>query len=335
MKLINRSTLVAVIVISGFVVANISSCKEIDLIRIAAIVTEPVANVGGSSVTANGNVIDLGTNMTNHGFCWSTGTTPTIADNTETAGKASSTGDFSLIISGLQQNTDYSLRSFIIDDEGVTYGSTLHFTTLGDIPSQWLHYDDGNNNDGIGYTSGGSFDVAIRFPKETIQDFAGGSISSIRFFPKEGDPVEYHVTIWEGNPPELMLVESVSNPIINEWTEYTLSGNYQINTNRDLWIGYWVVDSPADTYPAGADNGPAITGFGDLISSDEGETWEALSEINPPNLDYNWNLQAFVQNTKGETTILSKDVLDQKIKRSQVNGRNNHEIPQSKNHSKN
>lgn len=335
MKFIQHRTLFAAIIVSGFVAAYFGSCKKIDLIRIAAINTEPVANVSGSSATANGNVIDLGTNMTNHGFCWSKGNIPTIADNTENLGKASSTGDFSQTISGLQQNTDYSIRSFIIDDEGVAYGDTKHFTTLGNIPTQWLHYDDGTNNDGIGYTTGGSFDVAIRFPQEAIQDLNGGSISKIKFFVREGNPIEYYVTIWEGDEPELMFLELVSNPIINGWTEYTIMGGYPINTNRDLWIGYWVVDSPADTYPAGVDDGPAMTGLGDLISSDGGETWSTLSTIDPPNLDYNWNIQAYVQNSKGELNLLSGNLQGRNLKKPNVTYRNEEAIPQSKNQLKN
>ncbi len=329
-----RSTLFAMIVAASFVAIYISSCKKIDLTRIAVIDTEPVSNVEQTSANANGNIIDLGTNLTDHGFCWSRGSVPTINDSTRSGGQASNTGEFSLNISGLQQNTDYRIRSFIIDDAGVTYGDSQYFKTIGEFIAKWLHYDDGTNYDGIGYTEGGSWDVSIRYPKEDIQEYAGGNITKIKFFPMEGTITEYYVTIWEGDdPPELMLEEYVSNLNINEWTEYTLSNPYPINTNKDLWVGYWIDDQPADTYPAGVDDGPAINGFGDMFSNDGGDTWNALSLINPPDLDYNWNLQFFVENSKGIVTKVSKEVKKPKNKESNLEYMDNHVTLQSKNHS--
>jgi len=29
-------------------------------------------------------------------------------------------------------------------------------------------------------------------------------------------------------------------------------------------------------------------------------TWDPLSELDPPNLDYNWNIQVYVTNQKGQ-----------------------------------
>lgn len=335
MKIIHRSLLLALLLIFGLTLAYFSSCKKIDLKRIAVIDTETVENVTASTTIANGSVVDAGSNPTDHGFCWSEGSDPTINNNTKSAGNAINTGDFNLLISGLQHETNYNIRSYIVDDAGVTYGDTESFKTLGEIPNQWLHYDDGENFDGIGYTVGGSFDVAIRFPKEAIQEYAGGVISKIRFFPYEGAPTAYSVTVWEGDPPVLKVLEYVSNPNIGSWTEVTLPVSHPINTNEDIWIGYWVEDSPADTYPAGVDNGPAMTGFGDLISNDDGLSWAALSELDPPNLNYNWNLQAFVENTKGETAVLSRSQIELKLQKQRSSEPFTRSMIRSKKQSKN
>lgn len=291
-------------------------CKKIDLKRIAAVTTQAATNISQTTAEANGNVIDLGTNLTDHGFCWKSGTIgePTINDNKESAGNTAKTGAFSLVISGLQQNTNYQLRSYVSDEAGVTYGETLSFKTLQQIIGDWLHYDDGANADGIGYTSGGSFDVAIRFPKEDLIQYAGAGITKIKFFPREAG-IEYFVTIYEGDDPDLMLLEKVTNPTIGAWTEFNLPGVYPIDISKDLWVGYWIVNHPEGTYPAGVDDGPAVTGLGDLISSDNGETWEALSEIDPPNLDYNWNLQVYVGDIRGEVVLIQR----KHIKRSYDN----------------
>lgn len=331
-----RRILILTLIFSATIVGYISSCKKIDLTRIAVITTEPVGNVTATSATANGNIIDLGNSIIEHGFCWTTSGSPTINDYIASAGGTSSTGDFNLTISNLQQNTGYSIKSFIVDDNGVTYGNTEYFTTLQDIINDWLHYDDGINNDGIGYSAGGEFDVAIRFPKEDIQQHAGSHITKVKFFPREDLPTQYYVTIWEGdNPPELIFVELVNNPNIDGWTEHTLSVPYEINMSTDLWVGYWIVDYPPDTYPAGVDDGPAVAGKGDMISNDDGETWNAMSLIDPPSLNYNWNLQAYMQNTKGITTMLTNSSSSLQKKKENNLFRQGVMIPLSENENKN
>lgn len=269
------------------------------------------------------------------GFCWSEGSSPTLNDYFLDAGPISETGEFSLGISGLQKNTDYKIKSFIINSTGVTYGDSQSFRTLGEVVGEWLHYDDGTCVNGIGFSTGVDFYVAIRFPKGEIQNHAGEAITKIRFFPKEGSPSEYYVTIWEGDDePDLMMVEKVTNPNINGWTELVLSNPYPINTNNDLWVGYLISNYSSDTYPAGVDDGPAVTGLGDMISSDDGETWDALSLLDPPNLNYNWCLQAYVQNAKGETTMLSNKVKKPISPKTNIAYRDKNAIPQSKNQSK-
>ena len=334
MKLNCKSTLFTILLAASIVAVYISSCTKIDLTRIAVIDTGPVSNVEQTSANANGNIIDLGSNLTDHGFCWSRDSLPTISDYVKSGGETSNTGEFSMSISGLQQNTDYRIRSYIKDDAGVTYGDSQYFTTLGGIIAEWLHYDDGTNYDGIGYIQGGSWDVAIRFPADDIQGYAGSRITKVKFFPLEGSTTEYYVTIWEGNdPPDLMLYEYVDNINIGGWTEYILSNPYFINTSRDLWVGYWIVNQPSDTYPAGVDNGPAITESGDMFSNDGGDTWSALSQIDPPNLDYNWNIQFYIENSKCEVTLVSKGVKKPKNIESNIEHKDNHVIIQSKNHS--
>ena len=50
-------------------------------------------------------------------------------------------------------------------------------------------------------------------------------------------------------------------------------------------------------YPAGCDPGPAVVGFGDMFN--DGTGWVAMSQ--PPNsLNYNWNIEAYVEPSKKE-----------------------------------
>ncbi len=329
MKVFHKNILYLTLVVSVFAAAYMGSCKKIDLTRIASIATEPVTNITPNSAAANGNVIDMGSNLTDHGFCWKTGSEPTISDASASAGASGSTGKFSLIVSGLDPGTNYNIRSYIKDDAGYNYGLTKQFKTLEDIIGQWLYYDDGINDNSIGYSTGGDFDVAIRFPVADIQQFAGASVTKVRFFPKEGSTTQYYVTIWEGNdPPDLKLYEFVSNPNIDGWTEYTLDDPYPIKIDRDLWIGYWVVDSPLESHPAGVDKGPAVAGFGDMISRDGGASWHTISSND---LDYNWNLRVYVEDAKGVVMMLPENVKKRNSKNANVANRHEAELPQAKN----
>lgn len=306
-KIVKAVTVIGMI---GIMVGLFSDCKKIDLIRIAAVKTDPVSMIYIDAATVYGNIIDLGEgdNIEDYGFCWSVGTSiPTINDSQIGLGSTSLLGFFSATISGLQSNTDYIVRSFVKNATGVQYGNTESFHTLqGGVPPDWLHYDDGTNFTGVGLTDGSNFDYAVRFPPQALTQYNGFRISKIRFFPKVD--AQYHVEVYEGvNPPDFVYYEDVPSPIINGWTEYIPFNTYYINSAVEVWVGIWVTNYVMGTYPGGVDDGPAIAGAGDMISFDSGLTWESLY-INNSNLNYNWNLQVYVTNQKGEEFLLINDI---------------------------
>lgn len=281
-------------------------CKKFDLDRIAKVRTDPPSNVTDNSVNANGSIVDLGQDgsVQEYGFCLSfSNKPPTIEDKDYQTFYADITGDFSSYITGLTENRSYQMRAYLIENSGeVTYGEIVEFTTGG----VWLHYDSGNNDDnGVGLTGGGTFDIAIRFPTQALSQYNGYNVTKIRFFPRASEP-SYYITLWEGtNPPSLTHVEQVY-PSIDQWNEFIPSYIYTISSSQEFWAGLWIVDHLEGTYPAGCDEGPAVTGAGDMISFDDGDTWEALS-ISNPDLDYNWNLQVYVTNQKGEEIQMIKE----------------------------
>jgi hypothetical protein len=182
----------------------------------------------------------------------------------------------------------------------------LDFTKTEPIPDDnavWLHYDDGVNSDGIYANSGGDFDIAIRLNSTDLIAYEGYEISKIKFFPMEGFPAVYYITLWQGiEPPTLLHVQEVS-VVAGTWNEFYLDQYFFVNSATDLWAGVWITDYPASTYPAGCDNGPAIAGKGDLFSPDNGSTWYSLYQANP-DLNYNWNLQVLVTNEYGKTVSI-------------------------------
>ena len=181
----------------------------------------------------------------------------------------------------------------------------LDFTkTEIEVPvNDWLHYDNGNNYTGISANSGAYFDIAIRFSASQLANYEGFLISKVKFFPVEGYPAIYSITIWDGGDfPTLLHVQPVTSVIAGFWNEVTVDDIFYVDASQDLWIGIWIQDYPAGTFPAGCDSGPAVAGKGDLYSIDDGASWSSL--YNADDLNYNWNLQVLLTGMSGQKALL-------------------------------
>jgi len=170
-------------------------------------------------------------------------------------------------------------------------GNDVHLTwEEPGISPIWIHWDDGINNDGIGLTEGGTFLVAARFTPEDIAMYDGFSLTKVSIFPR-GYNTGYTLKVWEGaNASTLIVDQTLSGLTIEDWNEIDLDTPLAIDVTKELWIGYECTDQPVEDFPAGCDAGPAVAGFGDMISMD-GVTWDPLSGFG---LDYNWNIQGFL-----------------------------------------
>ena len=108
---------ISIVVFTAIIVYSVG-CKKIDLKRIAMIETKPAANITSNSVEAKGSIVDLGENNIEYGFYFRQSSNPPGNDVKVSAGKAKNTGDFSINISGLNDNTQYSIWTFIEDESG-------------------------------------------------------------------------------------------------------------------------------------------------------------------------------------------------------------------------
>lgn len=276
------------------------SCKKIDLKREVLVLTEPAENVAINSALLLGNIVDAGedNSFSEYGFVFSTNGNPDINDQKVIVGNRWDTGSFESQIAGLTGNTTYFFRTYVSNDDSEVYGNTNSFTTeqsSGPV-SEWLHYDDGQNADGIGLIEGGSFDVVIRFTPQQLLPYDGLPITKFRIFVREADPVEYYVEIFEGSNPtieDLAYEQLVDEPATNDWTEVELDVPYYIDASQEIWVGYWVSGSLPNTYPAGIDDGPAEAGYGDIIGTGDPIQWGLLSD---GGFEANWNIQVFVTN---------------------------------------
>jgi phosphodiesterase/alkaline phosphatase D-like protein len=119
----------AIIVI--VVVTILTGCKKE---KVPVITTTSVSNITATMATSGGNITDEGSStVITRGVCWSTGTTPTIADNKTTDGAGA--GSFSSNITGLNGATVYYVRSYATNSAGTGYGMAMSFTTLGQAPT--------------------------------------------------------------------------------------------------------------------------------------------------------------------------------------------------------
>ncbi|MBK6344595.1 MAG: T9SS type A sorting domain-containing protein [Bacteroidales bacterium] len=157
--------------------------------------------------------------------------------------------------------------------------------------SAWLGWDNGINDDAIGLTNGGTFSVAVRFTPAQLVQYAGTSLTRIRMFPyAAGGTIA--LKVWTGaNASTLVLIQPVASYTEGVWNEFTLTSPVAVTGATELWFGYTITHA-AGSYIAGCDAGPAVAGFGDMISLD-GSVWESMSSVY--GLDYNWNLNGYVE----------------------------------------
>ena len=90
-------------------------------------ITKITALTGGKISSDGGSLI------TSRGVCWSTSTNPTISDNKSENGNG--VGNFTSTMNNLTPNTTYYVKSYAINELGVSYGNELSFKTDCDVPS--------------------------------------------------------------------------------------------------------------------------------------------------------------------------------------------------------
>ena len=100
-----------------------------------AVTTLSIDRIRMYTATVSGMINDPGNpTATQHGFCLSTATDPTIEDRKVELGPIDSIAVYSAELDSLLQNTHYFVRAYASNDIGTVYGDTLSFISWG-IPS--------------------------------------------------------------------------------------------------------------------------------------------------------------------------------------------------------
>jgi hypothetical protein len=165
-----------------------------------------------------------------------------------------------------------------------------------------IRWDDGVNADAIGLVNGGTFYVAAYFPVSTMGQYSGMKLNQVEIFVYDV-PTSMVLRInGQGtatSPGPLLHSQPLTNLTSMTWHMVDLTDPVDI-TGEDLWIGYEVTHDQG-VYAAGCDGGPAVAGFGDMISMD-GTTYQSMATYY--GFNYNWNIAGYLI----QGTTFAKDV---------------------------
>lgn len=142
MKLLFSTFLIRLTFI-GLPLLIVVSCKKDDDAppTTPAVTTTPLTNITTSSATTGGTILTNGNAaITQSGIVWSkTNATPTLTDSVK-AGTTSS-GSFTINLTGLDFNTVYYIRAFATNSVGTAYGDVVTLNTANDTTKVRFMYN--------------------------------------------------------------------------------------------------------------------------------------------------------------------------------------------------
>ncbi len=199
----------------------------------------------------------------------------------------------------------YSPRDLMV--EGISYDEMdLYWSPpLIHEEGEWISLDDGVMVGGIGLTGGGVFSVAARWEPYMLLAYHDKYITKVRIAPyNNAITTSFTLKIWKGpQAAALIYEEALSNVVPGDWNYIELSNPVPIDISDELWVGY-TCDSPDGENPAGHNAGPAVSGYGDMITLD-GIAWDPISSFGSQ-FDINWSLQVYVDGlTEGNEILLN------------------------------
>ncbi|MCF6170490.1 MAG: T9SS type A sorting domain-containing protein [Bacteroidales bacterium] len=173
-----------------------------------------------------------------------------------------------------------------------------------DSAVQWIFWDDESYTGGFGFGSNTNWAVAQRWDAGQLKDWNGVDLSSfkitkISLILNDSAFGSVYVKIWSGqNAGTLLYQQKVENPVIGQWMGVHLEEAVAFDIDSELWVGYAVYGQPYGIKPAAYDQGPAVSGYGDLFYT-QGKWW--LSE--QLGLDNNWAIHTFLEKLPDTSAI--------------------------------
>ncbi len=98
--------------------------------ELASVTTAEVTDITSNSAACGGNVTsDGGTDVTARGIVWGVFENPTVDNHAGKTSDGSGTGEFASNLTELSPGTKYYVRAYATNNEGVSYGNQVEFTT--------------------------------------------------------------------------------------------------------------------------------------------------------------------------------------------------------------
>ncbi|HAN19122.1 MAG: hypothetical protein A2X13_02490 [Bacteroidetes bacterium GWC2_33_15] len=103
---------------------------------VPTVTTNSVSSIADNSAVCGGNITsDGGATVTASGLVYAKTTAPTLSTGTVVStSPVTTTGSYSLTMSGLTAGTTYYVRAYATNAKGTSYGSEISFTTTGTTP---------------------------------------------------------------------------------------------------------------------------------------------------------------------------------------------------------
>ena len=174
---------------------------------------------------------------------------------------------------------------------GFTYCDT---DTIG----QWIEWDDGENYTGVGFACEEKACAAARWDANSLPTSLNGyKISKIKAFMYDVgyDSLQFQICTGDSGSTHV-YTSDYKQPEETGWIEDNIDTTLFLDASLEYWVGYRLNIFGTYVFPMGADSGPAINGYGDMIKTCGSDTWDNLSDFG---LDYNWNLAFYVKDTSG------------------------------------
>ncbi|MBO4560677.1 MAG: carboxypeptidase-like regulatory domain-containing protein [Bacteroidaceae bacterium] len=147
------------------------------------------SNISVTSVRLNASLSSTGgSQVQQHGFCYSLNHNPTTDDESYLLGATANVGTFSADINGLTAGTTYYCRAFAQNSTGKTYSDEISFTTLLENNGENGDNNDNNeNNNDSGNNGNNSSSIAVpsglklyyTFDNSDCKDFTDNEIDGV------------------------------------------------------------------------------------------------------------------------------------------------------------
>lgn len=151
---------------------------------------------------------------------------------------------------------------------------------LGDAVN--IKWHSGTCYDAAGLPSGGSFFGGVRWTAAELEAYEGMMLTEVEFYINNIPDVLF-ILVYKGD--EVVLQQYVPELRQYSFNRVTLKRPVSLETESDIKVVLYIEHNEI-TVPLGYDEGPAVSGKGDLYSQD-GVTWSTLTANE---IDGNWNI---------------------------------------------